>query len=146
MVTSNKKQSQSNIFLANCTSRQVLNLIADQWTALVIYALESGTKRFSQLFTHIDGISKKMLSQTLHDMERNGLVQRMVYPVVPPRVEYSLTTLGQTLIEPIIALRSWAEEHLDEVKEARVKHDQIEHIAVQEQTASLVQQRAVLPE
>lgn len=146
MVTSNKKQSQSNIFLATCTSRQVLHLIADQWTALVIYALEGGTKRFSQLLRQIDGISKKMLSQTLRDMEHNGLVQRVVYPVVPPRVEYSLTPLGQTLIEPITALRHWAEEHLDEVKEARVKHDQIEHITVQEQVASLVQQRTILPE
>ncbi|EFH81028.1 winged helix-turn-helix transcriptional regulator [Ktedonobacter racemifer] len=136
-------QPHSNIFLATCTSRQVLHLIADQWTALVMYALEDkdSTKRFSQLLTQIDGISKKMLSQTLRDMERNGLVQRVVYPAVPPHVEYSLTPLGQTLIEPITALRKWAEEHLDEVKEARIKHNQTEHISIQEQVASLVQQR-----
>lgn len=106
-----------------------------------MYALEGGTKRFSQLLAQIDGISNKMLSQTLRDMEHNGLVQRVVYPVVPPHVEYSLTPLGQTLIDPIAALRTWAEEHLDEVEEARVKHNQTKHISVQEQIASLVQQR-----
>ncbi len=140
MVT-RKKKTSSNIFVATCTSRQVLDLIADQWTALVIYALESDTKRFSQLLVQIDGISRKMLTQTLRTMERNGLVQRVVYPVVPPRVEYSLTTLGQTLIEPINALRHWAEEHLPEVRQARIEHDQAEHISVQEQVASIVEQR-----
>lgn len=136
-----KQQIQPDIFQANCLSRQVLELIADQWTPLVIYALEDGTTRFGQLLKRIDGISKKMLTQTLRAMERNGLVQRVVYPVVPPVVEYSLTPLGQTLLEPMNALRIWAYGHLQEVAQARTTYDQRDHMQLQEGVASLVQQR-----
>jgi DNA-binding HxlR family transcriptional regulator len=136
-----KQQAQPDIFQANCLSRQVLGLIADQWTPLVIYALEDGTTRFGQLLKRIDGISKKMLTQTLRAMERNGLVQRVVYPVVPPVVEYSLTPLGQTLIEPMEALRVWAYGHLQEVAHARTIYDQRDHPQLQEGVASLVRQR-----
>ncbi len=136
-----KQQISPDIFQANCLSRRVLELIADQWTPLVIYALEEGTMRFGQLLKRINGISKKMLTQTLRAMERNGLVQRVVYPVVPPVVEYSLTPLGQTLIEPINALRNWAYGHLEEVAHAQTVYDQRDHIHLQEETASLVQQR-----
>ncbi|GCE10001.1 hypothetical protein KDAU_73300 [Dictyobacter aurantiacus] len=108
---------------------------------MVIYALEGGTKRFSELSALIDGVSKKMLTQTLRDLEHNGLVQRIVYPVVPPRVEYSLTPLGMTLTEPIGALRQWAEEHLNEMEQAQREHDQAQHLFIQEQVASIVQQR-----
>jgi DNA-binding HxlR family transcriptional regulator len=136
-----KQQTQPDIFQANCLSRQVLGLIADQWTPLVIYALEEGTTRFGQLLKRINGISKKMLTQTLRAMERNGLVQRVVYPVVPPVVEYSLTPLGQTLLEPMNALRIWAYGHLQEVAQARTMYDQRDHTQLQEGVASLVQQR-----
>lgn len=123
-------------------SRQVLQLIADQWTPLVIYALEdNGTMRFGQLLKRIGGISRKMLTQTLRALERNGLVQRVVYPVVPPVVEYSLTPLGQTLVEPIKALSDWAYGHLQEVAQARTAYDQQDHIPLQDKVASLVQQR-----
>ncbi len=97
--------------------------------------------RFGQLLKRIDGISKKMLTQTLRAMERNGLVRRVVYAVVPPVVEYSLTPLGQTLIEPMKVLRNWAYGHLQEVAQARTTYDQREHTQIQEETASLVQQR-----
>ncbi len=136
-----KQQIYPDIFQANCLSRQVLGLIADQWMPLVIYALEEGTMRFGQLLKRIDGISKKMLTQTLRAMERNGLVQRVVYPVVPPVVEYSLTPLGQTLTEPIKALRVWAYGHLREVAYAQTTYDQRNHTLLQEEVASLVQQR-----
>ncbi len=136
-----KEQPQADIFRSDCLSRQVLNLIADEWTPLVIYALSDGTMRFGQLLKRIDGISKKMLTQTLRAMERNGLVQRVVYPVVPPVVEYSLTPLGQTLIEPMKALANWAYGHLQEVAQARVEYDQRDQTPLQEQVASLVQQR-----
>lgn len=136
-----KQQTQPDIFQATCLSRQVLALIADQWTSLVIYALEDGTMRFSQLLKRIDGISKKMLTQTLREMERNGLVQRVVYPVVPPKVEYSLTPLGLTLIESMKGLRMWAYGHLQDVAHARMEYDQRNHTPIQEETASLVQQR-----
>src|SRR6266567_5954961 len=136
-----KQQTPPDIFQANCLSRQVLQLIADEWTPLVIYALEEGTMRFGQLLKRIDGISKKMLTQTLRALERNGLVQRVVYPVVPPVVEYSLTPLGQTLIEPVKSLRVWAYGHLQEVAQARREYDQRDQKPLQEQVASLVQQR-----
>ena len=136
-----KQQTQPDIFRADCLSRHVLQLIADEWTPLVIYALEEGTMRFSQLLKRIDGISKKMLTQTLRAMERNGLVLRVVYPVVPPVVEYSLTPLGQTLIESMNGLRVWAYGHLQEVAHARTMYDQRDHKQVQEETAILIQQR-----
>jgi DNA-binding HxlR family transcriptional regulator len=136
-----KQQTQPDIFQATCLSRQVLALIADQWTPLVIYALEDGTMRFGQLLKRIDGISKKMLTQTLRAMERNGLVQRVVYPVVPPVVEYSLTPLGQTLIEPMETLRVWAYGHLQEVANAQITYDQRDHTLLQKEVASLVQER-----
>jgi DNA-binding HxlR family transcriptional regulator len=139
MVTT--QQTGPDIFLANCLSRQVLQLVADQWTPLVIYALEEETMRFGQLLKRIDGISKKMLTQTLRAMERNGLVQRVVYPVVPPIVEYSLTPLGQTLIGPMHVISDWAYGHLQDVDIARKTYDQRVQKSIQEETASLVQER-----
>jgi DNA-binding HxlR family transcriptional regulator len=139
MVT--KQQPRPDIFRADCLSRQTLQLIADEWTPLVVYALEEGTMRFSQILKRIDGISTKMLTQTLRAMERNGLVQRIVHPVVPPVVEYSLTPLGQTLIEPVNMLQIWAYEHLQEVAQARMVYDQGHHSPIQEETAARVQQR-----
>ncbi|GLV55646.1 transcriptional regulator [Dictyobacter sp. S3.2.2.5] len=136
-----KEQTQPDIFQENCLSRQVLQLIADQWTPLVIYALEDGTMRFGQLLKRINGISKKMLTQTLRALERNGLVQRVVYPVVPPVVEYTLTPLGQTLIEPVKALQIWAYDHLQEVAQSQTAYDQRDQKPLYEATAALVQQR-----
>lgn len=139
MVT--KKQSRPDIFRADCLSRDTLQLIADEWTPLVIYALEEGAMRFSQILKRIDGISTKMLTQTLRAMERSGLVQRVVHAVVPPIVEYSLTPLGQTLVEPVNMLQIWAYEHLQEVARARMAYDQSDHPPIQEETAARVQQR-----
>lgn len=95
-----------------CPSRQVLDRIADKWTSLVIYALSAGTVRYGELQRRIGGISQKMLTQTLRSLEVDGLVDRKIYPVVPPHVEYSLTPLGRTLIEPLTAVCRWAEKHL----------------------------------
>jgi len=106
-----------------CGSRQVLDLIADKWTAIAIYRLSQGTKRYSELQREIDGISQKMLTQTLRSMERNGIVERKIYPVIPPMVEYSLTTLGTTLVEPLCQLCQWAEIHLSQVEAAREQYD-----------------------
>jgi len=104
-----------------CPSRLVLERIADKWTALIIQILSKGTMRYSALQQHIGGISQKMLTQTLRSLERDGLVQRKVYPVVPPRVEYSLTRLGRTLIEPLRALCRWSEKHLGELQANRAR-------------------------
>jgi DNA-binding HxlR family transcriptional regulator len=111
-----------NVFSANCGSQQVLELIADKWSALVIYALAQGTKRYSELQREIGGVSQKMLTQTLRSLERDGLVERTVYPVVPPKVEYSLTPLGRTLIEPLRSICKWAETHLRQLLAARARH------------------------
>jgi DNA-binding HxlR family transcriptional regulator len=127
---------------ADCHTRRGLALIADQWTLLVIGALQQDTKRFSQLHVQIEGISKKMLTQTLRMLERSGLVKRVVYPVIPPVVEYSLTTLGRTLLEPIWALREWSEEHIEEVERIRAEYDQKGKNPLQEEIIALVQQRA----
>jgi DNA-binding HxlR family transcriptional regulator len=99
--------------------RQILDLIADKWTALVILALSRGTKRYSELHRTIGGVSQKMLTQTLRNLEHSGLIDRKVYPAVPPMVEYSLTPLGETLVKPLKTLCDWASAHMDEVEAAR---------------------------
>lgn len=114
--------SEPSVLNASCPSRQALDLIADKWTMLVIKALVDGVRRYGALRRAIDGISPKMLTQTLRALERDGLVTRTVYPVVPPRVDYALTPLGETLIEPLAAVAAWAERHMTEVAEARSSH------------------------
>jgi len=112
-----------SVFDAKCGSHRVLDLIANRWTALVIHALAGGTQRYSELHRKIGGVSQKMLTQTLRKLEREGLVERRVYPVVPPKVEYSLTPLGRTLTGPLRAICQWAEEHLPELERARTAAD-----------------------
>jgi DNA-binding HxlR family transcriptional regulator len=108
---------------AQCPSRQVLDLIADKWAAIAIYRLSKGTKRYNELQKEIGGISQKMLTQTLRNLERDGIVNRRVYPTIPPMVEYSLTLLGETLTEPLSQLCKWAEIHIPEVEKARERYD-----------------------
>jgi DNA-binding HxlR family transcriptional regulator len=103
----------------NSNIRQVLDLIADKWTALIILGLARDTKRYSELHREIGGVSQKMLTQTLRSLENSGLVDRKVYPVVPPMVEYSLTPLGKTLVPPLRTLCDWASEHFHEVNAIR---------------------------
>jgi DNA-binding HxlR family transcriptional regulator len=98
----------------------VLGRIANKWTALIICGLANGPKRHRELQRQLQGISQKMLTQTLRRLERDGLIERTVYPTVPPKVEYSLTTLGQTLIDPLRALHNWAELHVEELRAARL--------------------------
>lgn len=139
MVT--RKRIEEPIIRPDCRTRRGLELIADQWTMLVIVALREDTRRFSDLHAHIQGISKKMLTQTLRHLERNGLVKRVVYPVIPPMVEYSLTPLGRTLIEPIWARRDWSERYIEEVEQKRADYDQVDRTTLQDQIITLVQQR-----
>ena len=114
-------ESQKCVLDRTSAVLQTLDLIADKWTALVIMALLQGTKRYSQLHRDIGGISQKMLTQTLRSLETSGLIDRKVYPVVPPMVEYSLTPLGETLVQPLTALCVWTSEHFDEMEAARAK-------------------------
>jgi DNA-binding HxlR family transcriptional regulator len=108
-----------DVFDPQCDSRQVLDLIADKWTALVVYDLARGTRRYSELQRDIGGISQKMLTQTLRKLEADGIVRRTVHPVVPPMVEYDLTPLGTTLTEPLAAICQWAERHVPDLQAAR---------------------------
>ncbi len=116
-------QAAADVLQAECPSRAVLDRIADKWTALVIYTLADGTQRFGQLNRRIGGISQKMLTQTLRALERDGLVERIVHPVVPPRVDYRLTALGRSLRQPLEAVCAWAEAHIHEIRDARARHD-----------------------
>jgi len=108
---------------AQCSTRQALDLIGDRWTMIVIKALSEGVQRYGALQREIGGISQKMLTQTLRSLERDGLVSRTVYPVVPPKVEYALTPLGETLIEPLALICEWAERNMGGVIQARQHHD-----------------------
>lgn len=112
-----------NVYDANCPTRLVLNRIADKWTVLVVSSLEQGTKRFSTLQREIGGISQKMLTQTLRGLERDGLVHRTIYPTVPPKVEYTLTPLGRTLVGLVDAVRVWSEQHIEAVMQAQTHYD-----------------------
>jgi DNA-binding HxlR family transcriptional regulator len=112
-----------DVLAAACPTRQVINRIGDRWSLLVLYALERGTLRFQELRRAVDGVSQKMLTQTLRNLERDGLVQREVYAAVPARVEYSLTPLGRSLSGRIAAIRSWAYDHMDTIEAARAAFD-----------------------
>ncbi|OPC81846.1 transcriptional regulator [Embleya scabrispora] len=106
-----------------CEVRQILDRVADKWSLLVIAILESRTLRFTELRREIDGISQRMLTVTLRQLERDGLVRRTVYPVVPPRVDYALTPMGTTLHTTIRSLVTWTEEHQERIAEARAEYD-----------------------
>ncbi|MFJ8468110.1 winged helix-turn-helix transcriptional regulator [Streptomyces swartbergensis] len=112
-----------DVMTATCPSRTSLARIANKWTAMVVIALSPGRMRFRDLRTAVDGISAKVLTETLRDLERDGIVTRQVYAEVPPRVEYELTALGRTLQAPLQALGHWAEEHIAEVLAARESYD-----------------------
>jgi len=114
---------QWNVYNGHCPTRMVLDRIADKWTVLIIGRLADGTKRFSELRKAIDGISQKMLTGTLRGLERDGIVSRRLYASVPPRVEYSLTELGQSLVSMVSSVRTWAETHIEQVLEARATYD-----------------------
>ena len=106
-----------------CEVRQILDRVADKWSLLVIALLEQRSMRFMELRRAIDGVSQRMLTVTLRQLERDGLVLRTVHPVVPPRVDYELTPLGATLHETIRALVTWTEAHQNEIAAARAAYD-----------------------
>lgn len=109
----------ADAYSAKCPTRQVLDHIAGKWTILVVDALLDGTQRYTDLSRRIEGVSQKMLTQTLRGLEADGFVTRTAYPTIPPRVEYALTALGRSLSEPITALRQWTETHINEIERAR---------------------------
>lgn len=109
----------ADVYSDKCATRQVLDHIASKWTVLIIDALGDGPRRHAQLRRRIEGVSQKMLTQTLRQLEHDGFVTRTVHPTVPPEVEYALTPLGTSLRGPIAALREWTETHINEIERAR---------------------------
>ncbi|PKW00075.1 HxlR family transcriptional regulator [Amycolatopsis echigonensis] len=109
----------ADVYSAKCPTREVLDHIAGKWTVLIVDALADGTLRYTALLRRIDGISQKMLTQTLRQLEADGFVTRTVHPTVPPQVEYALTPLGHSLRTPIAALREWVEAHINDIERAR---------------------------
>lgn len=110
-----------NVMSATCPSRTVLHRIGARWTVFVVNALEEGPMRFTELKAHIRGITSKALTETLRAMECDGLLSRTELPASPPHVEYALTDLGRSLLEPLRAVRRWAEEHLPEIERSRAE-------------------------
>ena len=112
-----------DVFAADCPTRRVLDRIGDKWAVLILILLARGTVRFNELRRLIDGISQKMLSQTLKSLERDGLVSSRVIPTVPVAVEYTITPLGRTLHDAVDPLRIWAETHIAAVEAAQARYD-----------------------
>ncbi|GAA1677461.1 hypothetical protein GCM10009765_28450 [Fodinicola feengrottensis] len=107
----------------NCKAREVVGRIGSKWAIYVISSLDEHTMRFGDLKKTIDGISQRMLTVTLRSLERDGLIRRTVYPVVPPRVEYALTPLGRTLLEVVSTMVHWTDEHMAEIGAAQSAYD-----------------------
>ncbi len=112
-----------DVYNERCPTRMVLDRIADKWTVLIVGALDGRKKRFGELRREVGGVSQKMLTQTLRGLERDGIVTRTVYASVPPRVEYSLTDLGRTLVGILEGIRAWSEKNIDQVLQARSEFD-----------------------
>jgi DNA-binding HxlR family transcriptional regulator len=106
-------------FKRECMSHTVLEMLASKWVYLVVGALRTGRRRHGELARKVEGITPKMLTQTLRVLERDGLVSREIFPVIPPRVEYELTDLGRNLAELLNQIRVWSERHAPEIREAR---------------------------
>ena len=108
---------------ADCPSRDLLDLIGDRWSLLIMLVIGQGFHRNGEIRRRVGGISQKMLTQTLRQMERDGLLTRTVHPVVPPRVDYALTPLGNSLSAAFCGVWIWAERNLDMVEAARARFD-----------------------
>ena len=109
--------------MVKCRVREILGRVGDKWSLFVIFRLGDGPQRFTALKRSVEGVSQRMLTVTLRGLERDGIVSRTMYPVMPPRVDYALTPLGHTLLDAVGALMAWADEHLAEVDAARAAYD-----------------------
>jgi DNA-binding HxlR family transcriptional regulator len=109
----------------DCPSRRLLDRIGDKWTVLIVGALDDGPRRFGEVAARVEGVSQKMLTQTLRSLERDGFVTRTAFPVVPPHVEYELTALGRSLQEPLRALERWAIDNMDSVAARQGSYDRL---------------------
>ncbi len=116
------RSERPDVFTAACPTRTVLDHVMSKWGVLVLLALGAGTFRWSELRRAVDGISEKMLAATLRTLEGDGLVTRRAYPEIPPKVEYSLTPLGENLSQLLAHLREWSEEHAPDILAARQRY------------------------
>ncbi|WP_427921839.1 winged helix-turn-helix transcriptional regulator [Streptomyces sp. cg40] len=127
-MTAAQKREQARVeydaFIRSCPTNQLLDRISDKWVSLVVAALAAGPMRYSDLARKIAGVSPKMLTQTLRSLERDGILSRTVTPSVPVRVDYELTPLGTSLSMLLLAVKDWAETHIEEVHEARGRYDE----------------------
>ncbi|WP_062214246.1 helix-turn-helix domain-containing protein [Streptomyces sp. NBRC 109706] len=113
-----------DVFSRDCPPRAVLELIAGKWTMLALVALADGrVMRFNELRRRLDGVTQKMLTQTLRALEREGLLTRTVFPTVPPRVEYRLTALGREIAQLVTGIAAWSTANIDEIRAARASYD-----------------------
>jgi DNA-binding HxlR family transcriptional regulator len=113
-----------DVFARACPSRQTLEHMTSRWGILALSALSEGTYRFNALRRRVDGVSEKMLAQTLQALERDGLVHREAQPTIPPKVEYSLTPLGQVAAQRLLEIIVWVEAQMPEIMTARRRYDQ----------------------
>lgn len=133
MDSDNDCGSGYDAFQRTCPSHAVLEMLASKWVYLVVCALRRGRMRNGELARRLEGITPKMLTQTLRILERDGLVRREIFPVIPPRVEYELTELGQNLAGLLTQIRSWAEEHVPDIKQARARAEANQEAELQAQ-------------
>jgi DNA-binding HxlR family transcriptional regulator len=117
------EDERGDVFDPNCPTRVILDRIGDKWTVLSVLLLRNGPLRFTELRDGIGRVAPKVLTQTLRRMERDGLVTREVFPEVPPRVVYTLTPMGESLITPITAISTWAEENMPAITQAQQQYD-----------------------
>ncbi|NNC16658.1 helix-turn-helix transcriptional regulator [Corallococcus exiguus] len=117
------KRKPGGPFVATCPTRELLDQLADKWSVLLLLALSDGPVRFNALKRKVEGITQKMLGQTLRRLERNGLVERRVFATVPVTVEYEVTPLGRSLYGIVDAIRNWSIDHIGVVKKARERFD-----------------------
>ncbi|HSW81760.1 MAG TPA: helix-turn-helix domain-containing protein [Candidatus Saccharimonas sp.] len=107
----------------DCAWREVVDIIGDKWSVMILHTICTSQMRYSEIHRQIPGISQKVLTTSLRQLERDGIIKRTIYPVVPPKVEYELTPLGNSVFEVIESLRTWSIAHLDEIEAARSRYD-----------------------
>jgi DNA-binding HxlR family transcriptional regulator len=113
-----------DVYSENCPTRRVLDHIADKWASLILWRISDGPVRFNELRRKVEGISTKVLSQALKQLERDGLILRRAFATVPVTVEYSITPLGNTLAEKLATVTQWAEQNIEAVLAAQAQYDE----------------------
>jgi len=122
-TSEHQNDATPDAYRKGCASRTVLDVVANKWVHLVVCALRHGPKRFGELRRQLDGVTQKMLTQTLRALERDGLITRTLYPSIPPRVDYELTDLGRQVAGLLDNILVWSQQHTAEITAARARYD-----------------------